>query len=194
MHSEFLKHYNIQCNADKCVELVHSHIDAVVHHIVSLSAMVAMLGGKKKIEHKHLQDVKMYVITKCGGHLKGGMSMASDFYGYPHPAYASSNANAGVHVSEIHWGKQEARPSQGPTQSGGAFAQTLKYKKELQNLVKTHLSHIAASISKGALKELVDIIDIHLVCFANDLIKESPLTVKKVEKILSKRRHKAFMQ
>lgn len=190
MHSEFLKHYNIQCQSEACAKLVHSHIDSVVHHIVSLSAMVAMLDGKKKIEQKHLHDVKTYVLTKCGAHLKGGMSMASDFYGYPHPSYSSSHVNAGVQVSEIQWGKQEARPAQGPAQSGGASVP--KYKKELQKLVKMHIKNIAASIAKGPLDELVNIVDMHLLCFANDLVKESPLTVKKVEKVLAKRRHKAF--
>lgn len=184
---------DIQCHEnmkETVYKMVHDHVDAVVHHVVSLSAIVAMLHGKKKIELKHLRDVRTYVLSKCGGHIKGGMSMPSDFYGYPHQAYASSNINAGVQVSDIQWNKQEARPAQGPAQSGGGARN--EYVKELQKLVKIHVSTLNANISKGAVEELVKIVDAHLRCFAEDLAKESPLTVKKVEKILGKRRHKAF--
>lgn len=174
----------------KVTQMIQAHIYSVVHHVVSLSAIVAMLHGKRKIELKHLDSVRSYVTSKCGGHIKGGMSMASDFYGYAHPAYSNNHANAGVQVSEIQWGKQEARPSQGPAQTGGSTQNALH--KELQKQVKKHVGNINASISKGAQDEIVKIVDIHLNCFFNDLSKEGALTVKKVEKVLNKRRHKVF--
>lgn len=192
MHTKFMQRYNIQCTKgmeDTVGALITKHIESVIHHVVSLAALIALLEGKHQVSLKHMQAVRTYVVTKCGGHVKGGMSMASDFYGYPHPAYASGNANQGVQISEVSWARNEARPALGPVQMGGA---TKSSDKDISKLIKEQLKTIGASSAKGVVPALIGVIELHLKCFADDLKKDSPLTVKKVEKILKKRSHATF--
>jgi hypothetical protein len=174
---------------DSVAALIKKHIESVIHHVVSLAALIALLEGKHQISAKHMQAVRTYVVTKCDGHVKGGMSMASDFYGYPHPAYATGNVNQGVQTSEISWARNEARPALGPVQMGGA---TKSSDKDISKLVKEQLKTVGATASKGVVPGLTEVIELHLKCFADDLKKNAPLTVKKVEKILKKRAHATF--
>ncbi len=167
--------------------MVHKHIDSVIHQIVAMAAAISMLKGKRKIDVSHLQPVRTYVATKCHSGMKGGQSMPSDFYGYPHPAYSSSHANAGVQVSSIMWNKHEARPAQGPAQSGGG-----KDKDTLVMEIKSVLKDLNAEASKPAIIEMKEIIEGHVVCFVNDMKTASPLTVKKLEKVLKMSHHAAF--
>lgn len=186
-----MQRYNIQCHKgmEEAIGLmIQQHIESVVHHVVSLAALHAMLEGKHQISLKNVDIVRKYVHSKCGGHIKGGMSMASDFYGYPHPAYATSNANQGIITSEVSWARNEARPALGPAQVGGAK----KIDKAMAKLVKDHLQGLGVATGRGVISELQSVIDLHLKCFANDISKESPLTIKKLEKILAKRRHADF--
>lgn len=181
----FLHQHKIKCNESMKSEvsnMIENHIDAVVHHVVSLSSLVAMLDGKQKVDVSHLQAVRTYVKSKCSTHIKGGMP--SDFYGYEHPAYASQQ-DAGVQVSEINWNKQEARPAQGPAQQGGGD-------KELQTKVENEIQSLSIKVSKTAIKGLIAIIEGHLRCLAHDLHQQKVLTVSKVRKVLNKQHHRAF--
>lgn len=193
MHTKFMQKHNIQCYngmEDTISDMVKAHIEGVVHHVVSIAALVAMMNGRHQIESKDMQAARTYVISKCGGHIKGGMSMASDFYGYPHAAYSPSHANQGVQSSQISWARNEARPALGPVQMGG---QNKKNKdKEITKLIKEQIQKVGATTARGVVDHLHSIIELHLVCFADDLKKVAPLTIKKVEKILAKRRHAAF--
>lgn len=192
----FVKQYKIAIHAGKETEvkdLIKRHITSLIHNVVSLSAIVAMLHSKHKIEPKHMQAVRTYVISKCGGHIKGGMSMASDYFGYPHPSYNAGNYNQGVQASDVNWAKNEARPSHGPQMEGGArIHKVASHTKELSKVVKTEINVLHAQISKQALVDLLDIIDRHLLCFADDILKEGTISVKKLQKILAKRRHSVF--
>lgn len=185
-----IEHFKIQGDAivkHKIAVLMQEHIDHVVHHTTSMAGIVAVLNRKKKVGVEHLQGVKTFVASKC--QMKGG-SMPSDFYGYPHPSYAASHADAGVHASIINWVRQEARPSQGPGQSGGAGTDT--FERELVEDIKEILKAMNLTASKTAITELKKIIERHVECFLRDIAAESPVTVKKLEKVLKKPGHAAF--
>lgn len=168
--------------------MMQEHVDAVVQQVVSMAAIIAMLRGKHKIDVSHLPPVRTYVASKCTvGHrkVKGG-SMPSDFYGYPHPAYSLANANGGVQASTIDWAKQEARPAMGPTQTGGGGG------AHHHTTIQSVLKDLNVSISKSAQEELQKIIDGHVACFIHDVRQATPVTVKKLDKILKMNRHASF--
>lgn len=190
-----IDHYKIDCAPavrHKIGTMMQEHVNAVVQQVVSMAAIIAMLRGKHKIDVSHLSPVRTYVTSKCGTgrHKVKGGSMPSDFYGYPHPAYTSANVNGGVQVSSIDWAKQEARPAlgpsqQGPTQSGGGSSSN-------HTTIQSVLKDLNVSISKSAQDELQKIIDGHVACFIHDVRQATPVTVKKLEKILKLSRHASF--
>jgi hypothetical protein len=194
---KFVKDFKLQSKdgeEGKIVELVAKHLDALVFNVVSLAAVVVMLYDERKIEPKHLVSVRAYIASKCDSKrsMSGGTSMASDFYGYDHPAYNVKHAGDGVVVSQVDWSR-EIRPAMGPTIGGGSAASVMQGSKNARKTINHTFKHYHTKVSKTAMKELLDILDHHLVCFAHDLKSEGTLTVKKVEKVLKLKRHSVFV-
>lgn len=178
----------------KVIQSIALHIDALIYNVASLACVVSMLYDHTKITPKHLVSVRKYIQDKCTIKHKsqrGGMSMASDFYGYPHPAY-SDNAMAGsTVVSTINFAEGLARPALGPVMMGGAQSNPAVI-QVIHKAIKKVLKHHERTISKNALEELIHIIHIHLDCFAKDLAAEAPLTETRVKKVIEKKRHAIF--
>lgn len=194
-----LKHYKIEIskNTDThdIVDKIAFHIDGLVHNVTSTAALVAMLNDSKKIETKHLGAVRMYIESKCKHQQKqsGGGPIASDFFGYPHPAYSPNNQDAGVKSSVVDFTNGIARPSMGPAlEMKGGGNKTTPVASDVSKVIKKVLKHKHVGISKASMTELLSIVHSHLHCFASDLLKECPLTEKKLDKVLSFKRHAVF--
>jgi len=190
-------HIDIHPSADSHVisTKIAFHIDALVHNVVSTAALVAMLHNDHKIDMVHLKPVKIYIESQCmakNTKQRGGTSMPSDFFGYPHPNYSVAHENSGVSVSKVDFGAGIARPELGPAQGmfvgGGLRHNTTEIKVVAKKLLKSK----NVSIGKKALEELIRIIDSHIHCFANDMKEKCPLTVNKLEKVLHMKRHAVF--
>lgn len=180
------------------VEKLGNHIDAVIYNVTSIAVIFAMLKGDSKVQPKHLIDVTKYISTTCprNGQM-GGMSMASNYFGYPHPSYAAGNSE-GVVMSEVQFDNGIARAGI-DTQVGmsGGAANNLRLVSVHDNNCKAFVRSIMAlhnmPISKTGLGELLRIIDIHLNCLANDLAAyASSLTISRLDKVLGRKRHSVF--
>ncbi len=178
---------------DKVLKAIAFHMDALIYNVASLACVVTMLYDHTQITPKHLVSVRKYILDKCstsrGKSQKGGMSMASDFYGYPHPAYGSDAMAGSTVVSSVNFAEGVARAALGPVMMGGAQPEHIKV---IQKVVKKVLKHHQRTITKKAMEELIHIIDTHLRCFAKDLRTEAPLTEVRVKKVLEKKRHAIF--
>lgn len=201
--AKFIDTFQINLKGSDKTEVFHKlemHMDAVCYNVASIAIIFALLKGDKKIQPKHLQNVMGYISSMCSSSAKGqkgGMSMASDYFGYPHPNYASSNAGSGVVMSEIEFNSGIARAgidSQiGGTQSSSNNVRLVATNdKDAKAFVKSVVKMHNIEISKTAFTELMRIIDIHLNCLATDLSTLSPLTVSKVDKVLGLKRHAVF--
>jgi hypothetical protein len=189
-------HIDIAPSADSeaIFQKIAFHIDALVHNVVSTAALVAMMHNESKIDSEHLKPVKIYIESQCMSKTqqRGGTSMASDFFGYPHPNYSESHENSGVAVSKVDFAQGVARPALSPAQGMFVGGGTYHESKEIKAAAKTLLKSKNVSIGKKAFTELLRIIDSHIHCFANDMKKKCPLTVSKLDKILHTKRHAVF--
>jgi hypothetical protein len=182
--------------------LLHDHVDGLLFNVCSIAAVLALLAGKRKVEPKHLREVRSYIVSKCpphGGQQGGGM--ASDYFGYPHPNYLASNENQGTNTSIVSFHSGQARASLGPPlQEGGAGAGASRMKrvmrhlpKEAHHVIRFMMKHHDVSVSKMAMEELMFILDAHLNCFGNDLKEQGgQLTAAKTQKVLALKRHAVF--
>lgn len=175
---------------------LQEHIDAVIYNIASMAVVFTLVKDKNKIQPKYLEDVTNYVAATCPPHKgqSGGAPMASDYFGYPHPNYSASNAGSGTVMSEVGFADGVARAGL-DSQMGGASPRLIGiaiHDANAKLFVRSILRMHDMQISQSAFKQLLHIIDIHLNCMGNDLIAKLPLTVARLTKVLTKKRHAVF--
>lgn len=201
--SKFIDTFQIILKGADRQQVMHKlemHLDAVSYNVASIAIIFALLKGEKRIQPKHLQNVMGYISSMCspvkGQGQKGGMSMASDYFGYPHPNYTSSNAGSGVVMSEVEFNSGIARAGIDSQIGGTSNSNSMRFvatnDKDAKAFVKSVIKMHNIEISKTAFKELMRIIDIHLNCLASDLSNVSPLTIARVDKVLGLKRHAVF--
>lgn len=186
---------------DKVHDTLAAHLDAVIYNITSIAILFTLLKGKTRVEPKHLADVMSYISTSCpmsnskgGRGQHGGTSMASDYFGYPHPNYSAGNATQGVTMSEVDFDAGIARAGI-ESQLGGSGPRPVllaTHDKDAKAFARSILKLHKIRVSKSTFEELMRIIDIHMNCLGRDLEAASPLSLSKLEKILSLKRHSVF--
>lgn len=174
---EFILQYNIAL-PESLLPRLTMHIDALIFNMVAVACVVAMLTDKRMVQKEHLKSVEGYVQSKCGTmrrKIYGGMSMPSDFYGYPHPAYSPDNENTNnTHVSQVDFAAGIARPAMGPAleSSAGMSGGGAKRGGGVSD-IELHMRRVLAyhdmKIAKDASVHLVELILHHLRCFAKQL-------------------------
>lgn len=178
--NEFLTHYKLKITDDNMTKLV-THMDALIFNITAIACVIGMLNDDKTINVKHLEQLEGYVKNKCGNMKQsGGTSMASDFFGYPHPQYSVGNENTNnTNIETIDFVNGVARAAMGPalessySSSGGSHK---KYNKDLDNHIRRVLKHHNMKITKDAKQELIEIIHQHIRCFAKYLRGKTVIT------------------
>jgi hypothetical protein len=170
-----------------------------MYNLASIASVTALAQDKNKIETKHIGFVRTYIGKECtgpsgNGSQKGGDSMPSEFYGYSTGAYSAGNAG-GINMSDANFGAGGyIRPELG--MSGGASGAHVhthaRASTAAKRFIKSILKFNGVSISKTAFDELLLLIDMHIRCLHHDLMKQYPLTLPKLEKILALKRHSVF--
>lgn len=158
---------------DEIVDALAHHIDALIYNITSLAALVAMIQGDEKIQPKHLVSAQSYIAHKCIGDearkkVTGGIG----------------NRKSAKEVSELPV----------PVLEGFELDVTAIecLDTDLRSFVHGVLNHHDVSISKGAMKSILDILHSHLGCLLKDIRENEPLTLKRLEAIMTTRRHAVF--
>ena len=176
---EFILQYNIAL-PESLLPRLTMHIDALIFNMVAVACVVAMLTDKRTVQKEHLKSVEGYVQSKCGTmrrKIYGGMAMASDFFGYPHPGYDAANVNTNnTHVSEVDFASGAARHAMGPPleapmrppMSGGG-AKRGGGVSDIEMHMRRVLAYHEMKIAKDASVHLVELILHHLRCFAKQL-------------------------
>jgi hypothetical protein len=197
----FLKTYDFKLAKDvsekELCDILCKHFDALLFNISSLACIVVTLNEDKKLDKKHIPVIKQYIMKHCvatkSSVMRGGHTvMASDFFGYNHPNYSASNAGEDILGIDLDNGTL-ARPALGPMSGGGASdVATMSKSKFVKDLVKAVFDENKIKYSSEAFKEILNIADSHMKCLARDLRKCEPLTIKKVEALLAKKRYFVF--
>ncbi len=173
---EFILQYNIAL-PESLLPRLTMHIDALIFNMVAVACVVAMLTDKKTVQKEHLKSVEGYVQSKCGTmrrKIYGGMSMPSDFYAYPHPAYSPANENTNAtHASHVDFAAGIARPAMGPALEAAPMSGGGAKRGGGVSDIETHMRRVLAyhdmKIAKDASVHLLELILHHLRCFAKQL-------------------------
>lgn len=194
---DFIHKHNFKVSKDtKLAELCEvfcKHIDALIFNVSALAALVVLLYRADKLEAKHIPAIMKHILDKCNAKksvMRGGTVMASDYYGYNHPAYSAANEGSDVLPIDLASGLI-ARPALGP-QTGGGATVSIAQTKVVKDMVKDILHKHKLKYSRDAFKSLLSIVDSQMECLAADLRKCEPLSVKKVKSLLTKKRYFVF--
>lgn len=196
-----LSHFQVgvkrQEEADEIFELFGEHLEAVIYNIVSVSVMLTMLQGGNKVAPEYMGMVRKYIQTSCDvskkGGMTGGMSMASDYFGYSHPAYSAGNAESGtLNMGSVQFGDGIARQALGPQAGGGSGPHPWIRNGPAHTFLKKVLSYQNMKASSAGMTELQFLINAHIDCVGRDLSAQCPLTIAKLRKVFALKRHAIF--
>lgn len=201
-------------NEEIVKRMIASHVYTLMFNICGLNAALAKLHSKKDainliIRPKHLRSSLDYVKNQCYPELKtkqsgGSYVIDSEYFGKTTNNYTASE---GKDLLDIKFGSDGIiRPA--IEMSGGK--NIVSHEIYLDDIVKTILanterkdlfpdneiinilSRFDVSIKNNSLKILKRILKMHMNCLLLDLHNSSPLTLKKLDKILSLKRHSVF--
>lgn len=179
----------------------------MVYNICALVGTYVTVHDPKKLTLKprHLKSALEYVQKKCypevskkPSHSGGSYVIDSEYFGKPSGSYMN---DAGDNLLDVKFGMNgEIRPEI----KGGAKQNTyleLSYliittseKKDLfpNNDLVEILGKFNVTVTRNSLKLLKNILKMHLNCLMMDLHEVSPITLKKLEKVLKLSRHSVF--
>jgi hypothetical protein len=160
-------------NPDELIMVLAKHIDALLFNIVSLVALVAIIQDQKKIQPKHLISAQAYIAQQCIGDqavkkIKGGVhkkQTQKDIDAMPIPVVE------GFELDEI-----------------AMSCVDMDMRSFIHKILKFH----DLTIGKGAMKGILDIVRAHLGCLLKNIRANEPLTIKRLENIMSMRKHAVF--
>lgn len=211
---KFIKTYDINISKDaydEVLPLIVHHMDALIYNVTSIACVMALINGKRKIESSDLAQVMLYISSKClpkkenvskdapkntkgqsGGSVTGFPLEYFNVSLKNSPFVSSPNVGANVSTEKINFEEGYSRDSMGPMTGGGKPLHFMDTNKNAIQFMKKILKHHDTKISNEAIPMLMHIMDIHLLCFANDLKSQMPLTVTKMNQILKLKRHAVF--
>lgn len=158
---------------DELVEYMAKHFEALIFNITSLAALVAIIQDKKKIIPRHLVSAQAYIAQQCvGDHaikkIKGGMGKKikmKDLDSLPIPEVEGFEMDATAYsCTDI----------------------------DMRSMIHNVLDFHELTIGKSAMKGIKDILQAHLGCLLKDIKASEPLTMGKLNQIMSLRRHAVF--
>lgn len=185
---KFLHTFDIQTKKEdelQIVQMLQDHMESVIYNVTAIAMVMALLNDKRKIETKHLGEVRRYIASHCPLHKQKGGFPAS-YFGTADPNYSSLNGTGSI-VSTIQFENGVARPQIGGTMNGFMCTE-----KKIATYAKHVLKHHNTTISQEALKGILEILDVHVMCLAQDLQGPTPLTLKKLSKVMKLKRHAVF--
>lgn len=141
-------------NCKECKKVLKEHIEILVVNVCAVAKVIMILYNAKKLTSEHITAMHTYITERCGG-MTGGTSMASDYYGYSHPAYDTNKG--GSDLLSVNFATGVARQEI----SGGG-----SYSKEITQIVAEH----SIKFSNAAVeKSFMDIIQSKIQCLVNDM-------------------------
>ncbi len=160
-------------NLDELINILAKHIDALVFNIVSLAALVAIIQDQKKIDPKHLVSAQAYIAHQCVGD------------------HATKKIKGGVEKEML---KKDVRDISIPEVEGIEFDEIAVscIDTDMRTFIHRVLKFHDLTIGKGAMKGIINILQSHLGCLLKDIRNNEPLTIKRLENIMSLRRHSVF--
>lgn len=157
---------------DELVYLLAKYIDALIYNVVSVVALIANIEDKEKIQPKHLVAAQAYIAHKCVGQS------------------ASKRIIGGSHKITL----EELNKINPPTIDENTDNNKYKlcYNMDMRSFVHQVLKHHKMHISKGAIKGILMILNEHMQCLLNDIKRQEPITIGKLEKIMIMKRYSIF--
>lgn len=197
--SKMIQMYNLvvaQPDEKKVIELLDSHIEALLYNIASIASVTALLDEKTKIELKHISFIKDYIIKQCKKKTSGqqGGSLPSEYFGYNSGAYSEANYG-GVNYTNVVWDGADAAIRQAIPITGGSMNKMknlIENNKEVSKYIKKVMSFNDVKISTSAMNELLKVVNIHLNCVGDDMMKYNKIKPSLLEKIFKTRKHAVF--
>lgn len=179
---------------EEILSILSSHLEAVIYNVTGIAMAIALVNQSFVVDPSHLELVRKYIESSCPSQDKkrvskqqGGMSMASDYFGYRHPNFSESHGD--TNISQIRFDEGIARAEMG---GGGSVVPFMTEEKRVKAAIKAFLGQHQVKIQATALKELLAIIDIHVSCLANDLTSQKELGKKQIERVMKLKRHAVF--
>ena len=193
----FLQKHNISVKSDmpEVVAILIMHTDALIYNVASIACVMAMLEGKKKVEPRHLGEVRKYIDEKCPHKQAGGNPTGFPVQYFSPLAFGNytENANIGANrVETVKFDQGYARENMGPLTGGSHVTSVLKGDKVATNFMKKVMEHHNMKVSKMATPELLHIMDSHLECLAKDMHEQGDMTKSKLLRIMRLKRHAVF--
>jgi hypothetical protein len=187
------------------IETLVKSTKALIHNILSVISITALIHGTTKIEPKHVQGALQYITRKCNTRIlthppmqKGGQLGIPYVAGVDNSMYSAFNG--GMESSDtINFDTQLARfglmihGSQANFMEGGGNGSRVKVSlKWIDESMKSIGEHYRLKMSRTAKAEIHHLIKYYLACLMHDLLKEEPVTSKKVHTLLKKKRYAVF--
>lgn len=195
---QFLEVYNIGIkdvqDKPEIVATILMHMDALFYNVTSVATVMAMLSGKRRVEPKHLEEVRKYIHTNCGGtsaKIGGNVTgFPAPYFGEKGPTTYSTDPNIGAtNMETVKFAEGYTREDVGMV--GGSHTHAVFFNNKVATKhVKKILEHHKCEISKTALPALLRMMDQHLACLAKDI--GTIATFGKIKKILRYKRHSMF--
>jgi hypothetical protein len=180
----------------------------LIHNLVSVLAVIALINGSSKIEPKHLLGSKDYLYRKCPlmksyassvNNQRGGSVFPAGYFNADpnvEPMYQAGNiGNSSADTIDFVLGTARAAISQ----TGGSHAARTAaqgspnaFHKWMKMSLNQSLEHHKVSISKMATEEVMLMIKHLLSCLLKDISKKTPISAKRVQKVLSKKAYGIF--
>lgn len=188
------------------VQTLTQSTKTLIHNILSVVSITALIHGTTKIEPKHVQGAIQYITRKCNTRIltahpqgqKGGQLGIPYVSGVNNTMYSAFNG--GNESSDtINFDTQLARfglmvhgnGDQANFMEGGG-ARTKISLKWMDHEMKSVGEHYRLRMSRTAKAEVLHVIKNYLACLMHDLLKEEPVTSKKVHALLKKKRYAVF--
>lgn len=151
---------------DDFVQLLAKHFEALVFNVTSLAAMVTVIHGDKKIVPKHLVAAQAYIAYQCVGE-----KAVKKIRGGTATNGSSIVDIEGIELDEV--------------------AQNC-VDMDMRKYIHGVLTYQDISIGKGAMAGIIQMLRSHMGCLLKDIRANEPITAKRLEYIMSLRRHAVF--
>lgn len=180
-----------------------NHLDAVIYNTVSVTITFTRLHESATVGPKHVANAMTYISSACHRTSKqrqqqGGSvtALPSQYFGYDFGSYTSGNGASGVvTTSDVDFAAGVARAAVTSQMGGGAGPKLhliAAHDKAAQKFARSIFKMHDIKVANHAFEDVMRVVDVHINCLGKDLLAASPLTVKKLEKVLALKRHAVF--
>jgi len=151
---------------EELIQALAKHFEALVFNITSLAAMVAIIHNDKKIMPKHLVSAQAYIAYQCVGE-----KAVKKIKGGTKNTESTVVDVEGIEMDEV-----------------AQNCVDMDMRKYIHNI----LAYQEITIGKGAMAGILRILHSHMGCLLKDIRANEPITIKRLESIMSLRRHAVF--